>query len=258
MKVIKIMKKHIQLIILFALTSSLPLTCMFNTVKKIGKTVCVFPLTYLTVDYVGIDSLEKECVAKHEAGHAIAALQKKRALVSVCIEKGSMNTYTGLTHSRINQSDANIDAGIHAIACTFAGPAQDLENKSLFERRNVMELELGLPLTRIQRQLSDDLEYIHGQQCHEGDLKNAYSIAYAIAETEIKNNKNNNYQSNSNIKKQIDDRVQVLLLQGLQEAETLVKQNKLQIDAVAQELYDKEFLSGDEVNAIIRISAINS
>lgn len=247
------MKKYIQWIILFALTSSLPLTCMFNTVKKIGKTAYAIPLTVLTVDYVSIDSLEKECIAKHEAGHAIAALQKKRVLVSVCIKKGSMNTYRGLTHSRINQSDAIIDAAIDAIACTFAGPAQDLENKSLFERRNVMELELGLPLTRIQRQLSDDLEYIHGQQGHEGDLQIAYNIAYAIAEAEIKND---DCESNSNTKKQIDDRVQVLLLQGLQEAKTLVNQNQLQIDVVAQELYDKEFLSGDEVKAIIRTSTI--
>lgn len=252
MKVVKIMKKHIKLIMLLALTSPLPLTCMFHTVKKIGKTACAIPLTFLTVRFANMHSSEKECVARHETGHAIAALEKKRILRCASIKEGSMNRYIGFSQNEIDRDDICINDLIDSIVCAFGGPAKDLEDTNFFERQNFMELELGLPLTRTQRQISDDLEYIHDQMHDQGDLYCAYNRAYEIVNAEIRND------FNFNTKKQIDDRVQVLLLKGLQDAKNIVQQNKLQIDAIAQELYDKEFLSGDQVQAIIKSVSIKN
>jgi len=246
MKVNKIMKKYIKLSILLAVTSSLQLNCAFNAAKKIGKTVCAIPLTALTVDFARMNSSEKECVAKHEAGHTVIQAQRTQ-IMSVKIEEASMNSYTGVTRGRMNIQ--SLDDLKYATTVIFAGPAQDLRDTNWLKRQNFMESELGLPLTRTQKSLSDDLEFIHGNQPHEGDLQNAYNIAYKIAEHEfITNHKNLN---NPITRKQCDDRVQELLLQGLQQAKTLVQQNQPQINAVAQALYDKEFLSGDEVKAII-------
>ena len=251
LKVVNNMKKYIKLSILLAVTSSLQLNCAFNVAKKIGKTVCAIPLTALTVDFARMNSNEKECVAKHEAGHTVIQAQRAQ-IMSVKINKGLMNkglmnSYTGLTHCRMNiQSLDNLQ---YIITASLAGPAQDLHNKNWLERQNFMELELGLPLTRTQKSLSNDLEYIHEKGQYKGDLQGAYQWAYKIAEHEILNDIN--LESNPIIQKQIEDRVQDLLLQGLQQAKTLVKQNQPQINAVAQALYDKEYLSGDEVRAII-------
>jgi len=246
MKVNKIMKKYIKLSIFLALTSSLQLNCAFNAAKKIGKTVCAIPLTALTVDYARMNSSEKECVAKHEAGHTVIQAQRAQ-IMSTKIEEDSMNSYTGLSYCRMNIQ--SLDDLKYVITFNIAGPAQDLRDTNWLKRQNFMESELGLPLTRTQKSLSDDLEFIHGNQPHESDLKNAYNFAYKIAEHEfITSHKDLN---NPIIRKQCDDRVQELLLQGLQQAKTLVQQNQPQINAVAQALYDKEYLTGDEVRAII-------
>ena len=239
------MKKYIKLSILLALTSSLQLNCAFNAAKKIGKTVCAIPLTALTVEYARANSNEKEYVAKHEAAHAIS---QSSELLNVQINNSSMNRYSGVAINKFNISSNDDYKRILIFA--FAGPAQDLRDKNWLERQNFMELELGLPLTRTQKSLSDDLEYLHTRESYIIDLPLAYKWAYKIAESEILNNLND--ASDPIIQKQIEDRVQKLMLQGLQQAKTLVQQNQPQINAVAQALYDKEFLFSNEVRAIIK------
>ena len=248
MKVNKIMKKYIKLSILLAVTSSLQLNCAFNAAKRIGKTVCAIPLTALTVEYARTNSLEKESVAKHEAAHAFHVfIQPLESVIlySVEIKHLAMNRYVGRCRSR---SSLNYDCK-NQIVCALSGPAQDLYNKNWLERQNFMELELGLPLTRTQKSLSDDLEFIHVNPDHGSDLQYAYKYAYKIAEHEILNDLND--ESDAIIQKQIENRVQELLLQGLQEAKTLVQQNQPQINAVAQALCDKEYFERYDVRAII-------
>ena len=244
MKVNKIMKKYIKLSILLALTSSLQLNCAFNAAKRIGKTVCAISLTDAAVRFAYTESHEKKTTALHEAAHAFS---QSSELLNVQINNASMNRYSGFATNKFTISSN--DDYKRILICAFAGPAQDLHNKNWLERQNFMELELGLPLTRTQKKLSDDLAFLHEKETYLMDLPVAYTYAYIIAEHEILNDLND--ESDPIIQKQIEDRVQDLLLQGLQQAKTLVQQNQPQINAIAQALYDKEFLTGDEVRAII-------
>jgi len=250
-----------KLMILLVLTRSLQLNCAFNAIKKVGETVCAIPLTTLAVNYAYKKSNEKESIAKHEAGHTIIAFQGNENIIEVSIEHDLMNCYSGACKSQIKYPYKNNYK--HLIAGSLGGLAQDLQDQHWLQRQNFMELELDLPLTRSQRQLTYDLEYMIENHCYRADLKNAYKCAYLIAEREQLNKDYQNsdyyfyssfvrdYKPSLDAVKQIEDRVKLLLLQGLQDAKNIVAAHQPEIDAIAQELYDKEYLSGDEVKAII-------
>ncbi len=280
------MKNFKKYIIFFGLATSLSLDCSFQVLKKLSKSMtkgcfkigsaCLTTGVLLNGASLPFD---KEFVALHESGHAVAAeIQDKNSVTRVCITRDSFGSHGGLcgysfdvvTLLRLTKDgklepitgDGFGSSGLYYDSSTalkkylcinMAGYAQDLQDKQRQRDLNFLESELGFSLSNIATNTRAQLQSMQENLCYKVDIINATEFAYKIALKELKIEDNDYVNLDVSTKKQIEDRVQQLLIEGLDEAKRIVKAHKKEIHAVAKVLVDRD-LSGKDVYKIMHKS----
>jgi len=252
------MIKFKKLMVCIGLITSLSLQSRFDVLKNVGKTILGACLT-TGVLCKGVSApLDQFSVAFHEAGHAVVAENlSKESVTDVYVTRCGSTNYRGIC--RIINCSNSINPKNHIII-DLAGYAQDLQDVTYRHRMlHFMELELGFSLSYVGQATRMQLEDMYHGDSYHNDLKSALRTAYEIAFEEFSLNHDDYEGLDLSIKKQIDDRVQDLLVECLDEAKKIVKAQQKEIHAVANVLCHKnglKFLFGDDVREIMQDTTI--
>ena len=235
-------KKNFLVIALF---SSLPLACAFQRMKIMGKCMVTVPLTGVVVAWTQINMPDKKAVALHEAAHAVIAEVLQPCIVTESQIKDQIIAYSGHVNfdlEKMIEGEPDYLTRIKKDMLIYlAGFTQDELDSSKMKPKNLMEREFELPLSAIGQSKHSVYSKIYNHVDYKHDAENAAGKAFWINIFE------NGYINPEKDSENEDD----ILSAAYKTTKKLVRENQLAIQAVGKALSKKEYLSGDEIRAII-------
>lgn len=236
-----------NILVVLMLLSSLELMSAFNTAKKVGRGMRTALLTTGTVLYGQKEHYNEESVAFHEAAHAVVAEKQEAGAVGFVQVSKVSGLFSGSMMGDCKEPKQKL-------LISLAGYVQDLTDRDRFNRRNIMEAELGLPISGIAKTDIKQLEQMFETDFYYGDASLAFEIAHNLAISKL---------GNRVTEKEIHALSNQILLEGFAKVKKMVDRHQKSIHAVGNTLCEKpalrdgffdelnRFLTGDEVQKII-------